>query len=117
MRNAISRRALLSAAAAAPLLACAPRRASFEDGRAVATLWFAYGGKNREVLLDLVNRFNASQRRVLVKATFQGDYFEALAKLRTAIAANAAPTFSHVVGEVVPYLARAGALEPLDEYE
>src|SRR5262249_49871858 len=43
--------------------------------------------------------------------------FEALAKLRTAIAAGAAPTFSHVVGEVLPYLARAGVLEPLDDYE
>ena len=117
----ISRRAVLhgslAALAGAPLAACTSRRASTEDGRTVATLWFAYGGKNREVLLDLVNRFNTSQSRVVVKATFQGDYFEALAKLRTAIAANAAPTFSHVVGEVVPYLARARVLEPLDDYD
>ncbi|MEI7894086.1 MAG: ABC transporter substrate-binding protein [Myxococcales bacterium] len=88
-----------------------------EAGRTVATLWFSYGGKNREVLLDLVSRFNASQSRVTIRATFQGDYFEALAKLRTALAANVAPTFSHVVGEVIPYLARAQVLEPLDSYE
>ena len=47
----------------------------------------------------------------------QGDYFEALAKLRTALAAGAAPALSHVVLEVLPYLARAGVLEPLDGYE
>ena len=84
-----------------------------EDGRVVATLWFSYGGKNREVLLDLVGRFNASQSRFRVVPTYQGDYFEALAKVRTALAAGVAPTFTHVVGEVVPYLAQAGVLEPL----
>ena len=114
------RRALLQAFAWAPW-ACAAsgcrRETARKDGRTIATLWFSYGGKNREVLLDLVKRFNESQSRVLVEATFQGDYFEALAKLRTALAAKAAPTFSHVVGEVVPYLAEANVLEPLDGYD
>jgi sn-glycerol 3-phosphate transport system substrate-binding protein len=95
----------------------ASRRAEKKDGRTVTSLWFSYGGKNRVVLLDLVQRFNASQSKVLVEATFQGDYFEALAKLRTALAAGAAPALSHVVGEVLPYLARAEVLEPLDAYE
>jgi sn-glycerol 3-phosphate transport system substrate-binding protein len=88
-----------------------------EDGRLVVSFWYAYGDLVRKVLLDLVARFNASQSRVVVKAVHQGDYFEALAKLRTAIAAGAAPALSHVVLEVLPYLARAGVLEPLDGYE
>jgi sn-glycerol 3-phosphate transport system substrate-binding protein len=108
---------LLGALALAGAPACKRTGAAREDGRVVASLWFSYGGKNREVLLDLVGKFNRSQTKYLVKATFQGDYFEALAKLRTAIAARAAPSFSHVVGEVVPYLARAKVLEPLDAYE
>ena len=33
------------------------------DGRVEAALWFAYGGKNREVLLALVDAFNAAQGR------------------------------------------------------
>ncbi len=103
------------AAAAAGLVApaCAPRD---EAGRTVVSLWFAYGGKNREELLALVDRFNASQPAVRVVATYQGEYFEALAKLRTAIAARAAPALTHVIGEVVPYLAEAGVLEPLDRF-
>jgi sn-glycerol 3-phosphate transport system substrate-binding protein len=64
----------------------------------------------------MVARFNGSQTRVWVRATFQGDYFEALAKLRTAIAAGAAPTMSHVVGEVIPYLHEAHVLELLQGY-
>jgi sn-glycerol 3-phosphate transport system substrate-binding protein len=115
-----SRRDLLRAAASLTLapLACTRRtRPLREDGRVVVTFWYAYGDLARKVLLDLVGRFNASQTRVVVKPVHQGDYYEALAKLRTAIAAGAAPTLSHVVLEVVPYLARAGVLEPLDDYE
>jgi sn-glycerol 3-phosphate transport system substrate-binding protein len=85
-------------------------------GRVVVPFWFSYGGKNREVLLDLVSRFHAEQRDVWIDAVFQGDYFEALAKVRTAVAAGAAPPLTHVVGEVVPYLAEARVLEPLDAY-
>jgi sn-glycerol 3-phosphate transport system substrate-binding protein len=97
---------------------CAQRRRPIrENGRVVVTFWYAYGDLVRKVLLELVGRFNATQTRVLVRAVHQGDYFEALAKLRTAVAAGAAPTLSHVICEVVPYLARAGVLEPLDDYE
>ena len=117
-----SRRDWLRAALALQVLALAPvgcrrDRPVREDGRVVVTFWYAYGDLVRKVLLDLVARYNASQSRVLVKAVHQGDYFEALAKLRTAIAAGAAPTLSHVVVEVLPYLAAAGVLEPLDGYE
>jgi sn-glycerol 3-phosphate transport system substrate-binding protein len=88
-----------------------------EDGRIVVTFWYAYGDLVRKVLLDLVALYNASQSRVVVHPVHQGDYYEALAKLRAALAAGTAPSLAHVVLEVVPYLARAGVLEPLDGYE
>ncbi len=102
------------AAGAGGAFACAPRA---RDGRAEVTLWFSYGGTNRQVLLSLVKRFNEEQGRVRVLPTYQGDYFEGLAKLRTALAAKAGPTLTHVVGEVVPYLAEAAVLEHLDRFE
>lgn len=83
-------------------------------GRSKASLWFTYGGRNREVLETLVARFNESQREHYIEAVYQGDYYEGLAKLRTAVFAKAGPTFSHVIGEVIPYLARAGVLQPLE---
>jgi sn-glycerol 3-phosphate transport system substrate-binding protein len=106
-------RTTLGALGAWGLPACAPDRA---DGRIEASLWFAYGGKNREVLLSLVEQFHAEQSRYRIKATYQGDYFESLAKLRTAIAAGAAPALTHVIIEVIPYLAEAGVLERLDAF-
>jgi sn-glycerol 3-phosphate transport system substrate-binding protein len=117
MSETMDRRALLSALATLPFGAGACRKAHYEDGRAVVTLWYSYGGKNREVLTELVARFNRVQSKVTVDAVYQGDYYEALSKLRTSIAADAAPTLSHVVVEVLPYLAEAGVLEPLDDYE
>jgi sn-glycerol 3-phosphate transport system substrate-binding protein len=113
----MQRRAFLLSAAAisggALSPACAERAPA---GRVVVPFWFMYGGRNRATLETLVQRFNAQQTDVWVRPVFQGDYFEGLAKLRTALAAGAAPPLSHVVGEVVPYLAEAGVLEPLDDY-
>lgn len=112
-----SRRAFIAGAASVAALgssACQDR--SVPPGRQVVPFWFSYGGKNRKVLEQLVGRYNESQSQNWVHAVFQGDYFENLAKLRTAAAAKAVPAVSHVVGEVIPYLAEAGVLESLDAY-
>ena len=109
----LSRRSVLQAGLCGALGGCAER---VPEGRRAAALWFTYGGKNRQVLEELVGAFNRSQHEHWIAAIYQGDYFEGLAKLRTALAARAAPALSHVVGEVVPYLAEAGVLEPLDGY-
>lgn len=108
------RRWLAAGAAAGAALGCGTKAAV--RGRSRASLWFTYGGRNREVLEQLVARFNTTQGEHFIEAVYQGDYYEGLAKLRTAIFAKAAPTFSHVVGEVIPYLARTGVLQALDEY-
>lgn len=116
MRGDCSRRDVLRALAAASVAGTVGCKRSPYPNRQEVRFWFCYGGRNREVLERMVGRFNESQQEVYVRATFQGDYFEALAKLRTAIVADAAPVISHVVGEVVPYLHEAEVLEPLDAY-
>ena len=112
----MKRRAFLLNAAALSTggVGCAVSEAP--PGRVVVPFWSKNGGRNRATLTSLVDRFNRSQKDVWVQAVFQGAYFEGLAKLRTALAAGAAPPLSHVVGEVVPYLFEAGVLEPLDDY-
>jgi sn-glycerol 3-phosphate transport system substrate-binding protein len=103
----------LGSVAACAIGAC---REKGRNGQA-ASFWYGYGGKNREVLEQLIGRFHREQSAVHIHATYQGDYYESLAKLRTSLAAGAAPALTHVVAEVVPYLADAGVLEPLDGYE
>lgn len=104
----------LAATASAVFTGC--DAASIPSGRQGVRLWFTYGGKNRETLEKLVKEFNDSQSEFWIHAVFQGDYYEGLAKLRTALAAGVAPDLSHVIGEVVPYLAEARVLEVLDGY-
>jgi sn-glycerol 3-phosphate transport system substrate-binding protein len=119
LRAARTRRELLAGLLATVASAgCGrPSRPLRDGNRTVVTFWYAFGDLVRKVLLDLVERYNQSQPNVVVRPVHQGDYFEALAKLRTAIAAGVAPPLAHVVLEVLPYLARAGVLEPLDGYE
>lgn len=112
----LRRRALLLGLASSAVASGCESKPELARGRQVVGLWFTYGGKNREVLEALVARYNLSQNRDFVHAVYQGDYFEGLAKLRVAVAARGAPALSHVVGEVIPYLAEAGVLEPLDDY-
>lgn len=64
-----------------------------------------------------MRRFNAIEQRYALTSVFQGDYYEGLAKLRLAVAAHAAPSLSHVIAEVIPYLDHARVLERLDDYE
>jgi len=104
------RKTLITLGASLAAASCAPRRK--KEG--TASFWFAYGGNNREVLLSLIDRFHAEQKEHRIEPVYQGDYFEALAKVRTAIAARRAPALTHVTIEVVPYLARAGVLRLLD---
>ena len=108
MTTRLGRRALL--AASASLVGCSRTRP--EPG--TIRLWFTYGGNNRKVLLDLVERYQ-EHTGMRVEATYQGDYFEGLVKLRTGLFVDAVPTITHVVGEVIPYLVRADALQPIDD--
>ncbi len=48
----------------------------------VAQFWYSFGGTNREVTEAHIKRFNDSQSKYRIEGTFQGDYFEALAKIR-----------------------------------
>ncbi len=112
----LARRALLGGLAATFATAGCSRSVRDARGRVRLRFWYSLGGRNREVLLAMVKRFHETQDEIVVEPVYQGDYFESLAKLRTAVAAKAAPALSHVVAEVVPYLARANALEPLDAY-
>lgn len=104
----VGRRAFVLGGAGAAV-GCRPR----PRGDDPLVVWHALGGEPRRVLGDLVAGARAA-RGVDARLAYQGDYFETLAKLRTALAAGRAPDVCQVVAEVVPYLGLADALEPLD---
>jgi sn-glycerol 3-phosphate transport system substrate-binding protein len=81
-----------------------------------ATFWYSYGGKVRQVTEDMVKKFNSSQTKYRIDGSFQGDYFQALAKIRAAITTKTAPTIFHVIGEAMPDLWQGGMFENLEPY-
>src|SRR5574341_2664953 len=81
-----------------------------------APFWYAFGGTNREVTEAHIKRFNESQAKYRIEGTFQGDYFQALAKIRAAAATKSAPAVFHVVGEALPQLWQSGMFESLEAY-
>lgn len=86
------------------------------QGPVVAQFWYSFGGTNREVTEAHIKRFNESQSKYKIEGTFQGDYFEALAKIRAAAATKTAPAAFHVIGEAIPQLAASGLFENLEPY-
>lgn len=78
--------------------------------------WYALGGKNGEVIEELVNKFNSEQNEVIVNASYQGDYYENHAKVMSSIAAGNPPDLTMVeIGSIAAF-AESGALEPLESY-
>lgn len=86
------------------------------QGPIVAQFWYSFGGKNREVTEAHIKKFNESQSKYRIEGTFQGDYFQALAKIRAAAATKTAPAVFHVVGEAMPQLWQSGLFENLEPY-
>jgi sn-glycerol 3-phosphate transport system substrate-binding protein len=82
----------------------------------VAQFWYAFGGKNREVTEAHIKKFNESQSKYRIEGAFQGDYFQAIAKIRAASITKTAPPIFHVVGEFLPNLWQAGLLESMESY-
>ena len=86
------------------------------QGPIVAQFWYSFGGKNREVTEAHIKTFNESQSKYRIEGTFQGDYFQALAKIRAAAATKTAPAVFHVIGEAMPQLWQQGLFENLEPY-
>lgn len=76
--------------------------------------WHSMSGGNGELLQSIVDNYNASQDKVEVVAEFQGDYYSAIAKAQTAIAAGNGPDILQTGSGQVSILAKEeGVLENL----
>ncbi len=123
LRSMTRTRILVTLTALALLVSCkseTPSTPSTGGSEATAPVevkfWYAYGGKNRQVTETLIERFNAAHPDVVVKGTYQGDYFESLAKLRVASRTSSGPVVTHVIGEALPQLWGSKLLEDLTPY-
>lgn len=76
---------ILLLVAAMLLQACGSKgSATKEDGKTVIRFWHSMGGSVGEGLQKLVDKYNAQSDKYVVKAQYQGEYDDALTKLRSA---------------------------------
>ncbi|MGG6310012.1 ABC transporter substrate-binding protein [Paenibacillus macerans] len=74
--------------------------------------WYGLGGKLGENMQALIDKFNSSQKEVIVKPVVQADYSETEQKLQAAIASGTVP--AAVLSSNADW-ARKGYYAPLDE--
>lgn len=82
-----------------------PEKAAAPSGPVSIDFWFAVGGKSQEWIKAATEKFNASQKDVIVTSTYQGDYYTNHQKLSTALAANSAPAISMIEVASMPFFA------------
>lgn len=78
--------------------------------------WHALGGKNGELIDELIQRFNESQDEIKVVGSFQGAYDEASTKLQQSISAKTSPDIAMIERAYVEMFADSEVLEDLTPY-
>lgn len=88
-----------------------------EDGKTTITFWHSMGGVNGEALDQLVANYNESQDKVFVKAEFQGEYDDALTKLRASSAGkDVGADIVQVFDLGTRFMIDSGLILPVQEY-
>lgn len=91
--------------------------AAEKDGKTVITFWHSMGGVNGKALDKLVKRYNESQDKYFVKAEFQGEYDDALTKLRASSAGKEVGADIVQVFELgARFMIDSGLIVPVQEY-
>lgn len=91
--------------------------AAEEAGKTTVTFWHSMGGVNGKALDELVKRYNESQDKYYVKAEFQGEYDDALTKLRASSAGKEVGADMVQVFELgARFMIDSGLIVPVQEY-
>jgi len=85
-------------------------------GPVTIDLWHSEGARNGETLDRLVARFNASQDEVRVRATRQGDYLEAMAKLIASFSSGNVPALAYLDEGHIQKMIDSGAVTPVQQF-
>jgi sn-glycerol 3-phosphate transport system substrate-binding protein len=78
--------------------------------------WHAMAGSNGEAVNRIVDGFNKSQSKITAEAIFQGTYDDSLAKLKTALASNSAPSLIQVYDIGLRFMVDSGEVVPMQDF-
>jgi sn-glycerol 3-phosphate transport system substrate-binding protein len=90
--------------------------ASPASGPVSIDLWHSEVASNQEAINSLVERFNASQDEVRVRASFQGSYDDAMAKLLASLPTGDVPAVMFPGDSYMQTIIDSGAAAPIQDF-
>ncbi|GAP13990.1 ABC-type sugar transport system, periplasmic component [Longilinea arvoryzae] len=84
------------------------------NGHVTLDFWYSLSGDTGAAVETLVKQFNDSQTKITVKATYQGNYSDIMAKIYSAIAGGTVPNVAQAGG--APLLGTSGAILPMTDF-
>ena len=104
-------------AAATAITAIPMVSAQAADEKVTVNFWHSMGGDNEKILQSVVDTYNASQDKIEVVPEYQGNYYDSIAKVQTAIGAGNGPDILQTGSGQISILAKEdGVLENLVPY-
>ena len=86
------------------------------DDKITVTFWYSLSGTNAEAILEIVNRYNASQDKVFVDAQYQGEYDDAINKLKAAGMGQLPCDIVHSYEIGTRFIIDSGWIKPMQEF-
>lgn len=87
-----------------------------EDGKIVIDFWHSMGGTPGDALTELVNQFNDRQDKIKVSLEFQGDYEEAINKLKNVAGTDKAPAIMQIYEIGTRFMIDSGYVKPMQAF-
>ena len=89
---------------------------AFADDKVTVTFWYSLSGANADCILDIVNRYNESQDKVFVDAQYQGEYDDAINKLKAAGMGQLPCDIVHSYEIGTRFIIDSGWIKPMQEF-
>ena len=99
------------------MLALTGLSALAEGQKTKVVFWYSLGGTNAEVIASMTEAFNASQDKIEVEAQYQGEYDDAINKLKATAMGEALPfdiVQSYEIGS--RFIIDSGKMVPVQTY-
>lgn len=93
------------------------KKTSSQDGRTTIVFWHSMGGNLNDAIDYLVEEYNNSQDKYFVKAEFQGEYDDALTKLRSSASGKeVGADLVQVFDLGTRYMIDSGLIKPMQDF-
>ena len=92
------------------------KKETTKDGKTEVVFWHSMSGNVQEALDKIVEDYNKSQDKVVVKAEFQGTYEESLPKFQSVGGTKDAPTLVQVQEIGTKMMIDSGYIEPMQKF-